>query len=91
MAFLNEQKLCRAYYYRALALEIVDGEMEVLAAGEWRAFPAGAQTYEPLTAVVTNLPPGRFELTVSAPTVRLAWLPARPDVGGQVVREVKVP
>lgn len=91
LAFLNEQKLCRAYYYRALALEIVDGEMEVLAAGEWRAFPAGAQTYEPLAAVVTNLPPGRFELTVSAPTVRLAWLPARPDVGGQVVREVKVP
>lgn len=28
LAFLNEQKLCRAYYYRALALEIVDGEME---------------------------------------------------------------
>ena len=89
LAFLKEQKLCRAYYYHALALEIVDGEMEVLAAGEWRAFPSGVQTYQPLTGTVTNLPPGRFELTVSNQVVRLAWLPARRDVGGRVVREVK--
>jgi hypothetical protein len=37
-AFMQEIKLCRAYYYKAVALEIIDGEMEVLAAGEWRAF-----------------------------------------------------
>jgi hypothetical protein len=91
LGFLNEQKLCRAYYYRALALEIVDGEMEVLAAGEWRAFQAGTHPFQPLAAAVTNLPPGRFELTISNQVIRLAWLPARRDVGGKVVREVSVP
>ena len=33
----------RANYDRAVAMEIVDGEMEILAAGEWRGFPEGAQ------------------------------------------------
>jgi len=90
LGFLSEQKLCRAYYYRALAMEIVDGEMEVLAAGEWRAFEAGTRAFQPKTAAVTNLPPGRFELTISNEAVRLAWLPARRDVGGPVVREVSL-
>ena len=90
LGFLDEQKLCRAYYYRAVAMEIVDGEMEVLAAGEWRAFPIGTHRYQPLGTAVTNLPAGRFELTIAGQAIRLAWLPARRDVGGEVVREVKV-
>src|SRR6266498_3939331 len=40
-----QQKLCRAAYYQAVAMEIVDGEMEALAAGEWRAYKAGTQLY----------------------------------------------
>lgn len=32
-AIWHENRLLKAYYYRALAMEIVDGEMEVLAAG----------------------------------------------------------
>lgn len=90
LAFLNEQKLCRAYYYRALAMEIVDGEMEVLVAGEWRALPPGVQAYQPLANARTNLPPGRFELTLGNNALRLAWTPTRHDLGGPVVREVKV-
>ena len=40
---LNEERAaCRAGYYRAVAMEVVDGEMEILAAGEWRAFKQGA-------------------------------------------------
>jgi hypothetical protein len=89
LGFLREQRLCRAYYYRALAMEIVDGEMEVLAAGEWRVYAPGSQVYQPLASVVTNLPPGRFELMVSNQVIRLAWLPARASVGGAVVREVR--
>ena len=41
----SEARLFRATYQRALAMEIVDGEMEVLAAGEWRAYSEGTQTY----------------------------------------------
>ena len=40
----SEKRLARASYQRAVAMEIVDGEMEVLAAGEWRAFSAGCRT-----------------------------------------------
>ena len=65
--------------------------MEALAAGEWRAYPAGTQAYRPLSSTVTNLPAGRFELTIANHVIRLAWLPARRDVGGQVVREVTLP
>jgi hypothetical protein len=27
LSMLKDQRLCRAYYYRAVAMEIVDGEM----------------------------------------------------------------
>ena len=39
----QEQKYFRACYHRAVAVEIVDGEMEVLLAGEWKSFKDGKQ------------------------------------------------
>ena len=91
LSFLSDQRLARAYYHRALATEIVDGEMEILAAGEWRSYPRGVQAYDPTGTARTNLPPGRFELTVGADSVRLSWTPARRNTGGPVAREVKLP
>ena len=44
-SFVHERQLLRAEYFRAVAMEIVDGEMEILAAGEWRDFPDGPQIY----------------------------------------------
>ncbi len=89
-SFVSEQRLARAAYQRAVAMEIVDGEMEAMVAGEWRAFPAGAQNYTPRAAALKNLPPGRFTLTVGGDRVRLEWQPAGRDQGGRVVREVRV-
>jgi hypothetical protein len=91
LGFVKEQRLCRAYYQRALAMEIVDGEIEVLAAGEWRAFAPGPQPYTPRAASVTNLPPGRFQLTVLDRRLRLEWRPAKRGQGGPVLREVTLP
>lgn len=91
LSFVKEQRLCRAYYHRALAMEIVDGEMEALAAGEWRAFAAGVQEYTPRARSATNLPPGRFQLTILERGVRLEWRPAKRDKGGPVIREVTLP
>src|SRR5437867_4609286 len=70
-----QQKLCRAAYYQAVAMEIVDGEMETLAAGEWRAYKAGTQPYLVRAESAKNLPKGRFELTVGNKRARLEWLP----------------
>ena len=89
-SFVSEMKLCRAYYYRAVAMEIVDGEMEILAAGEWRAFEPGTQTYAVRAESAKVLPPGRFVLIVENERVRLEWLPDKKDKGGRVVREARL-
>ncbi len=89
-SFLGEQRLARAAYQRTVAMEIVDGETEVLVAGEWKAFPAGAQVYTPRAASVKNLLPGKFTLTIGTNRIRLEWRPDHRDQGGPVVREVTV-
>jgi hypothetical protein len=89
-SFVSERRLTRAYYQRAVAMEIVDGEMEVLQAGQWRAFPPGTHDYRVNAGAATNLPPGRFTLTVQPDKVRLRWQPALKDSGGAVTREAVV-
>ena len=89
-SFVSERKLARASYQRAVAMEIVDGEMETLVAGEWRAFAAGTHEYQVHAGAATNLPPGRFLLTVEAGRVRLQWQPAVKQHGGAVTREATV-
>lgn len=89
-SFVSERKLVRACYQRAVAMEIVDGEMEALVAGEWRAFTPGTHQYRVHAGAVTNLPPGQFLLTVETGKVRLQWQPAVKHHGGPVTREAMV-
>jgi hypothetical protein len=89
-AFLQEANYSRACYHRAAAMEIVDGEMEILAAGEWKAFPPGGHDYSVTAASATNLPPGRFRLSVAADRLRLEWQPVG-KTNGAVVRERTLP
>ena len=86
-SFVSERRLARGYYQRAVAMEIVDGEMEVLLAGEWHAFSPGAHDYQVHAGAATNLPPGRFVLMLQPDKIRLRWLPAVKDRGGPVTRE----
>ena len=90
-SMVREQRLARAYYFRAVAIEIVDGEMEVLRAGEWRAFSPGRQKYRVLADSATNLPAGEFVLTIAETELRLQWLPAKPGQGGPVSRSAPLP
>jgi hypothetical protein len=83
-----ERRLARATYQRAIAVEIVDGEMEALAAGGWRAFTNGVTDYPVRARAATNLPPGRFTLTINAQKLRLEWQPDVKQHGGPVIREV---
>ena len=84
----SERRLARAVYQRAVANEIVDGEMEVLAAGGWRLFTNGVSDFQVPAAAATNLPPGRFVLTLTPSNLRLEWRPNIKQHGGAVVREV---
>jgi hypothetical protein len=89
-SFASEKRLARASYQRAIAMEIVDGEMEVLASGEWRAFPLGAHDYSTHAASATNLPPGHFRVTVQTNKLRLEWQPSVKMHGGGVIRETNL-
>jgi hypothetical protein len=85
----SERRLARAQYQRAVAMEIVDGEIEALVAGEWRAFTPGTHDYQIHSVAATNLPPGQFLVTVETGKVRLEWKPAVKQHGGPVVREAR--
>jgi len=87
----SERRLARALYQRAVAMEIIDGEMETLLAGEWRAFAQGRHDYPVRALSATNLPPGGFYLTVEPNVVRLEWQPAVKHHGGPFKREARVP
>lgn len=86
-SFNAESRLARSYYTHAVAMEIVDGEMEVLQAGEWRAFTPGTHPYQVRAEALTNLPPGEFTLTLQTNKIRLEWQPALKQYGGPVSRE----
>ncbi len=86
----SDARLFRAAYQRAVAMEIVDGEMEILAAGEWRNFPEGAHPYTVHANAAANLPSGQFLLTRTGRHLRLEWSSTRKQGIGPVVREVTV-
>jgi hypothetical protein len=89
-SFARERDVLRLDYFRAVADEVVDGEMEILAAGDWKNFPDGAQAYTVHSRAAANLPPGRFELTKTGDRLRLEWTPDKRQGIGIVVREVIV-
>ena len=86
-SFMEEQHVCRVYYWRAVAMEIVDGEMEILAAGAWHDFKEGASPYAITAEAAKNLPPSKFVLSVRGRQLRLEWRPDSPRNGASVVRE----
>ena len=89
-SFARDNKLCQIYYYQSIAMEIVDGEMEILQAGEWREFAEGTHPYEVHSMAATNLPEGQFTLTVQSPCLRLEWVPKQKGQGGKVIRQTRV-
>jgi hypothetical protein len=89
-SYVRETRLLRAEYFRGTAMEIVDGEMEVLAAGEWRDFPEGSHPYTVHARATTNLPPGHFQLIKTGQHLRLEWTSDQRQGIGTVVREVTI-
>lgn len=87
-SFAQETKYLRRCYERAIAMEIVDGEMEIIRAGGWRSFTNGVQSLKTTARSFTNLPPGELRLTLSEKHARLEWLPNESSHGSPVVREV---
>jgi hypothetical protein len=89
-SFARERQLLRAEYFHSVAMEIVDGETEILAAGDWKDFPDGSQIYTVHANSAINLPSGHFQLTKTGNHLRLEWTPDKRQGIGAVVREVTV-
>ncbi len=87
-SLVSERRTAKAYYLRAVAMEIVDGEMEALLAARPRPLETGTREFSVHANAATNLPPGKFLLTVSTNSLRLEWKPSVKDHGGPVTREV---
>ena len=89
-AFTHERRVLRAEYDRSVAVELVDGEAEILAAGAGRDFPDGTQEYPLHTPAAASLPPGTFQLTKTGGHARLEWTPAKRLGVGVVTREFNI-
>jgi hypothetical protein len=89
LSHLKEVKVARVYYFRAVAMELVDGEMETLVAGGWRQAPEGPHPYHVRGEAAVNLPPGEFLLTRTGSRLRLEWTPKSKNAGGRVIREAQ--
>ena len=92
LMLLKDQRACREHYYKAVAIEIVDGEMEVLRAGYWKEFKQGAQPYPTTANSATNLPEGELRLTLQGEKIRLEWEPKEQRFQSvHIVREADLP
>lgn len=89
-AFVRERQVLKIEYNRAVANEIVDSEMEILAAGDGKNYPDGPQNYSVHARAAATLPPGHFQLTKTAGHLRLEWTPDEPHGLSAIVREVNV-
>jgi hypothetical protein len=89
--FAHERTELRAQYFRSVANEIVDGEMEILAAGAARDLPDGTHDYSFHSPAAAALPSGHFELTKSGHTLRLTWASEGKNGIGSVTRETTLP
>jgi hypothetical protein len=77
-------------YQRAVVMEIVDGEIEILAAGEWRSLLEGTHLYPVHAAAAANLPEGEFQVTRTNNHLRLQWQANERQGLGIIAREVTV-
>jgi hypothetical protein len=89
-SFARERQVLKIEYARSVANEIVDGEMEILAAGDWKNFPDGAQNYPVHAAATASLPPGHFQLTKTGNHLLLEWTPDAKRGVSAVVREITI-
>jgi hypothetical protein len=89
-SFAHERHVLKIEYSRSVAIEIVDGEMEILAAGDWKNYPDGSQNYPVHASAAASLPPGLFKLTKTGNHLRLEWNSDEKHGIGAVVREVTI-
>jgi len=87
VSFSRERQALRTEYRRCVINELVDGEMEILAAGAARNLPDGSQVIPVQSKAMDRLPAGHFQLTKSGNHLQLAWMPDEKCGLSAIVRE----
>ena len=82
--------LARRQYFEAVALQLIDGEMDVLLAGERQKYTTGEHRITPVGEAVQNLPESEFVLTVHDQKLTLAWVPTKRAKWGRDERVVEL-
>lgn len=88
-SFYADQRAMRAMYERAVAMELLDGEMERLVAGGGHNLPPGTHEITLVGNAAANLHPATARRIVGTNSIRLEWTPvkqARPTVVREVIR-----
>ncbi|MBL9138144.1 MAG: hypothetical protein JNK85_19910 [Verrucomicrobiales bacterium] len=86
----REHRLARGLYYRAVAGEILDGELEVLLAGGWKALSPGTNALSVRAEATNSLPAGRFEAILDPPQLTVQWRANQHRNGGDTYRRGQV-
>lgn len=89
-AATSDARQLRTTYQKAIVREIVDGEIEVLAAGGWKQVQEGTHDYVVRANAASNLPPGNFRIIRNQNLLRLEWQPGKKTGIGVVAREVRI-
>jgi hypothetical protein len=74
-SFARERHALRNEYNRSVLVELVDGEMEILAAGAAKDLPDGTQNYPVSARALEKMPLGHFQLAKAGNRLRLEWEP----------------
>lgn len=72
-AFQRERQVLKIEYQRSVINELVDGEMEILAAGAAKNLPDGSSVLIVQSHASEKLPLGHFQLTKTWNHLRLEW------------------
>ena len=72
-SFAREWQALRIEYFHSVINELVDGEMEILAAGAAKNLPDGSRIYPVQSRAAASVPPGHFQLTKTGSHLRLGW------------------
>ena len=86
-SFQRERQMLRTEYYQGVINELVDGEMEIFAAGAARNLPDGTQKIPVTSRAAARLPDGHFQLTKSGNHLRVEWQPDEKCGIAPIVRE----
>ena len=86
-AFAQERRSLHREYSRAVLVELLDGEMEILSDGAGKNLPDGLQDYPVTSSALDKVPPGHFKLTKSGRNLRLEWSADEKCGIGVMVRE----